>query len=63
MHQAVRVLLFHLSDVVAAALVGPSQHVGDDVDGHREHDRAVLLRGDVVQRLQVAQLQKHKSAR
>lgn len=30
----------------------------DDVDGHGEDDRAVLLRRDAVQRLKVAQLRK-----
>ena len=35
----------------------PSHEVAEDVDGDREDDCRVLLRRDVVQRLQVAQLE------
>ena len=38
-----------------------SHEVGDDVHWHREHDGAVLLGADVVQRLEVAELQKQKN--
>ncbi len=41
---------------VVLAAVAPSHHLADDVHGDREHDGGVLLRGDVVQRLQVAEL-------
>ena len=35
---------------------GGAHQLGDDVDGHREDDGAVVLRRDAVQRLEVPQL-------
>ena len=44
--------------IITITYRGGSHQLGDDVDGDREDDRAVVLRRDAVQRLQVAQLRR-----